>query len=65
MRVASGARLFRLARADFNRADDGDLVMHATAFAARLAADKAFVDLDGMLSADCVALGLTMPARSL
>jgi len=39
--------------------------MHATAFAARLAADKAFVDLDAVFSPIVSRSGLTMPARSL
>src|SRR5580658_7880896 len=41
-----------LARADFDGADDESLMMNAAPFAARLAANKAFVDLDGMLTAD-------------
>ena len=32
-------------------------MMNAAPFAARLAANKAFVDLDGMLAADCISFG--------
>jgi hypothetical protein len=46
-----------LARADLNGANDESLMMNAAPFTARLAANEAFVDLDGMLPADCVSFG--------
>jgi hypothetical protein len=45
------------ARSDLYGADDDGLVMSSATFAACLAADHAFVDLDGVLSADGVAFG--------
>ena len=43
-----------LARADFDSADDKSLMMNAAPFAARFTSNKAFVDFDGILTADCV-----------
>jgi len=46
-----------LARPDLDGADDKSLMMNATPFAARFAPDKAFVNLDWMLTADCIPFG--------
>ncbi len=42
------------ARPNFNRSDDKSLVVDAASLAARLAADKTLIDLDGRLAAYCV-----------
>ena len=49
------------ARPNLNCANDERLMMNAAPFAARLATNEAFVDLDGMLSADCVSFGPNHP----
>jgi hypothetical protein len=45
-----------LAGPNLNGADDESLMVNAAPFASRLAANEAFVDLDGMLASDCVSL---------
>jgi|ERR1700691_6230523 hypothetical protein len=46
-----------LARPNLYRSDHDGLVVSAAPFTARLAADHAFIDLDGMLAADGVSFG--------